>query len=70
MLFYSWPAVFDVGPTIKQRWVNASYLLGVHDTRQKIFAVLHAALTAVIRRQRLYYGPPIIAIFPQMHPVL
>ena len=30
MLFYCWPAVFDVGPTLKQHCVNVSSLLGSH----------------------------------------
>ena len=28
MLFEFWPAVSDVGPALKQRWVNVSCLLG------------------------------------------
>ena len=28
ILFLCWPAVFDVGPTLKQHWANASCLLG------------------------------------------
>ena len=29
MLFQCWPTVFDAGPTLKQRWLNASCLLAI-----------------------------------------
>ena len=28
MLFYCWPAVEDGGPTLKQHWIDVSYLMG------------------------------------------
>ena len=41
LLFKGWPAVFDVGPTIKQQWINVSCLLGYNTVDLVIFACLN-----------------------------
>ena len=43
MLFQCWATVFDVGPTLKQHWVNAPCLLGAYtrDTRTPSCTIFH-----------------------------